>query len=470
MASTRVSGVRLESVLQQACEPLFWLNPDHKLIWVNRAWEELTGHSAESVLGLVCHAHGPTHAGDLAGLGGSFYPPAEARAGRPAGVPTLIIHAGGERKWRRVDYLPTHDANGTRLGLLGVVGPAETPTIAAAADAERLRSELLEVRNRLHGRYGFDTLIGRGPAHRRLLEQVGAAAATTVPVLIVGESGTGKRLLGRTIHQQGARSSAPLIPFDCAALPPEVLIRELFGDQSEGLTPPRLTLPEGATILIGDVLDLPRDLQAMLASALNQGVRVLATTTGDPETALKAERLRSDLYYALTALVIRVNPLRERLEELPLLAQHLLERINQREQRQRSGFSPDALAALLAYDWPGNLRELARVIEAAHLAASGDWIEADDLPADIRGHLGAAYLPPPLPTPITPLDELLMQVERRLIEHAMQRAGQNKSRAAELLGISRPRLYRRIKELNLSDEPEPCDEPSARERPRIGGP
>src|SRR5215468_8171212 len=102
MASTRVPGVRLESVLQQARQPLFCLNPDLKLIWVNRAWEELTGHPSESVLGLACHAHGPTRAGDLAGLGGSFYPPAEARAGRPAAVPTLIIHKEGERKWRRI--------------------------------------------------------------------------------------------------------------------------------------------------------------------------------------------------------------------------------------------------------------------------------------------------------------------------------------------------------------------------------
>jgi transcriptional regulator with PAS, ATPase and Fis domain len=460
MASTRVSGVRLENVLQQACEPLFWLNPDQKLIWVNRAWEELTGHPAESVLGLVCNAHGPTQAGDLAGLGGSFYPPAEARAGRPAGGPTLIIHSGGERKWRRVDYLPAHDAAGARLGMLGVVGSIESPAIAPDSDAQRLRSELLEVRNRLHGRYGFDTLIGRGPAHQRLLDQVGAAAATTVPVLIVGESGTGKRLVGRTIHQRGARPSAPLLPFDCAALPAEVLSRELFGYPRDEDSPPRLTLPEGGTLLIGDILDLARDLQAVLASTLNQGVRVLATTTGDPESALKAERLRSDLYYALTALVIRVAPLRERLDEFPLLAQHLLERLNVRGQRQRSGFSPDALAALVAYDWPGNLRELARVIEAAHACAADDWIEVDDLPADIRGHLGAAYPAPPPPPPITPLDELLTQVERRLIEHAMQRAGQNKSRAAELLGISRPRLYRRIKELNLPDEADPCDEPA----------
>jgi transcriptional regulator with AAA-type ATPase domain len=461
MASTRVSGVRLESLLTQTREPLFWLSPDHKLTWVNRAWEELTGHAAEFVIGVVCQAHGPTRAGDIAGLGGSFYPPAESRAGRPAGGPTLIIHSSGERKWRRVDYWPMHSAEGTLLGMLGIVGPADAPTGVADSDGERLRSELLEVRNRLHGRYGFDHLVGRGPAHRRLLDQVAAAAATAVPVLIVGESGTGKRLLARTIHQQGPRSSSPLVPFDCAALPAEVLKRELFGERPDQAGTPRLIVPEGATLLIGDVLDLPRDLQGMLAGTLDQGVRLLATTTGDYELALRAEQLRPDLYYALTSLVIRVAPLRERTGELPLLAQHLLERLNLRGPRQRSGFSPDALAALTGYDWPGNLRELARVIDAAHQTGAGDLIETDDLPVEIRGHMAAAYLPPPLPPPITPLDELLTQVERRLIEHALQRAGQNKSRAAELLGISRPRLYRRIKELNLPDEPETAEEPSA---------
>jgi DNA-binding NtrC family response regulator len=469
MASTRVSGVRLESLLQQTREPLFWLSPENKLTWVNRAWEELTGHPADSVLGLVCHAHGPTRAGDVAGLSGSFYPPAEARAGRPAGVPTLIIHSSGERKWRRVDYWPMHDAEGAPLGMLGVVGPADAPTIVADSDAERLRTELLEVRNRLHGRYGFDNLVGRGPAHRRLLDQVAAAAATMVPVLIVGESGTGKRLLARTIHQQGPRANSPLLPFDCAALPAEVLKRELFGDRADDDgTPPRLTLPEDATLLIGDILELPRDLQGMLAVGLDQRVRLLATTSGDHELALRAERLRPDLYYALTSLVIRVASLRERLGELPLLAQHLLERLNLRGPRQRSGFSPVALAALQGYDWPGNLRELARVIDAAHQTGSGDLVEAEDLPAEIRGHMGAAYLPPPLPPPITPLDELLTQVERRLIEHALERAGRNKSRAAELLGISRPRLYRRIKELNLPDEPEPCEESTPAPSPAAG--
>jgi DNA-binding NtrC family response regulator len=339
------------------------------------------------------------------------------------------------------------------LGLLGLVRPADLPPLAPDSEASRLRGELLEVRARLLDRFGFDSLVGRGPAHRRLLDQIGAAAATSMPVLIVGEPGTGKRLVARLIHQQGPNPQTPLVAVDCAALPADVLERELFG---AGERPARLALRDGSTLLIGDILDLPRDLQSRLAAVLDADarVRVLATTAGDPEAALKTDGLRPDLYYALTPLVIHLSPLRQRLDDLPLLAQHWLERANQRGERQRSGFSSEALSLLSHYDWPGNLRELARVIDEAHAQAAGDRIEVDDLPGAIRGHLGAAYSPSPLPPTATPLDELLTQVERRLIEQALHRARQNKSRAAEILGISRPRLYRRIKELNLPDEPE----------------
>ncbi len=460
MASSRVLGSRLEGLWKQAREPVFLMSTDCKLIAVNRAWEALTGYPAEQVTGMVCRAHGPTREGDLAGLAGSFFPPAEALAGQPAGGPTLIIHASGERRWRRVEFWPFHDDRGALLVLFGMVRDSEPPPLTPDSEAHYLRYELLEVRNQLHGRYGFDNLIGHGLAHQRLLVQVRAAAETLIPVLIVGEPGTGKRLVARTIHQRGVKHQSSLLPFDCAALPPEVLERELFGEGGVG-TRPRMNLPEGSTLLIGDILDLPRDLQGRLAALADHRVRLLATTTGDPETALQEERLRSDLYYALTTLVIRLNPLRQRLDELPVLAQHLLERANQRGGRQRSGFSPEALTVFLGYDWPGNLRELARVIDSAHGRGEGDLIAAEDLPAGIRGSLGAAYTPPPLSPPLTPLDDLLTQVERRLIEHALVRARQNKSKAADLLHISRPRLYRRIKELGIPDESEPVEESQA---------
>ena len=351
----------------------------------------------------------------------------------------------------------------------------------------------MELRDRLYRAYGIESLIGTGPAHERLLGQVRLAAASRVPVLVVGEPGTGKRLVARTIHHMGVDSQHPLVPIDCEALPPEVLERELFGvgrqaaERSDRRPDPapaspvvlsRLSPGEGSTLLIGDILALPRDLQAGLAGSLDGRVRLIATTAGDPEAALKDESLRPELYHAITVLVIRLDPLRRRRHDLPLLAQHLLERANQRVGSLCGGFTPRAAAAIEAYDWPGNVRELARVIDAAHghlqdrvrrqssnepkhRPAGPDGtapIDIDDLPSSIRGNLGAAFVPPPLAA-AKPLDELLTEIERRLIETALTRARQNKSRAAELLGISRPRLYRRIKELNLPDENdiEPAD-------------
>jgi DNA-binding NtrC family response regulator len=205
---------------------------------------------------------------------------------------------------------------------------------------------------------------------------------------------------------------------------------------------------------------LSRDLQLRLLESLATPVRLLATTTSDPDTALKEELLRPELYFALTTLVVRLCPLRERRDELPALAQHLLERANERGGTERTGFTPQAIRAMVGYDWPGNIRELGRVIDHAHARAQGDgpFIDLDDLPASIRGDLGGAFHPPAAPDSIKPLDELMTEIERRLIETALRQARGNKSRAADVLGISRPRLYRRMKELNLADSTDPADE------------
>ena len=447
-------------ILRHAREAVFLLDARRRLVYVNRAWEELTGIPAAEAVGKPCQPHGPTHPGDLAGLLGSFCPPPEATAGRPCGAPTLIVHPGGERLWRRLEFWPFHNARGKVYCLLGLVRPADAPPHAPEAESQRLRVELMEVRGRLLDRHGTDALIGRGPAHRRLLDQVALAAGSRLPALIVGEPGVGKRLVARTIHRRSAGASAPLVPLDCTALAPADLELALFGPAPDGdRADPRLDLPAGSSLVLDHVLDLPRDLQSRLASALGGEVRLLATTAGDVDRARQEDRLRPDLYFALTGLVLRIPPLRERADELPLLAQHLLERANLRGARRRHGFTPEALAALTAYDWPGNLRELARVVDEAHEVGDGDLIDRGDLPAAIRGNLASAYTPPPMPPPVTPLDDLLTQLERRLIEQALLRSRQNKSRAADLLAISRPRLYRRIKELGIPDVPEAPDDP-----------
>jgi DNA-binding NtrC family response regulator len=465
MSSPRVAPFEPAQLWQHAREPTFWLDHALRLIWVNRAWEELTGVTSEAVAGLTCQAHGPTAAGDLTDLAASFRPPPEALAGQPAATSTLILHTQGERVWRRVEFWPFVDDQNALLGFLGQVRSEDSPPIAPDTTANQLHVELLEVRRQLQKLCGFDSLIGFGPWHRRLLEQVRLAATSTTPILIVGETGTGRRQVARAIHYHGPCSARPIIPFDCEALPAEVLERELFhGEQPDArysqstlrtgsMARSRLALGEGSTLLVCEVLMLPRDLQARLVAALDAPIRLLATTACDPEHALANEKLHPELYFALTTLVVHLRPLRERREELPLLAQHLLERANQRGGEQRAGFSPQAISALLAYDWPGNLRELARVIDHAHAHAScnGSCVNLEDLPPSIRGNLGAAYPPPTAPSLIKPLDELLTEVERRLIETALRQTHSNKSRAADILGISRPRLYRRIKELNLPD-------------------
>jgi PAS domain S-box-containing protein len=460
MPPPRVTGQRLDALVQQAREPVFLLSPDRRILMVNKAWEVLTGHPSEEVTGLECRPHGPTRPGDLDDLGGSFCPPPEAMAGQPAGSKTLILHADGERRWRRLEFWPFHDAQGALSGLIGLVRPCELDPQAPDSEAQRLRVELMDLRERLLERHGFDALIGRGAEHRRLLDQVAAASSTSVAVLIVGEPGTGKKLVARTIHQRGPRRLAPLLAYDCKALPPEILERQLFGTSIEPAGS-RLTASDGTTVLVGDILEMPRDLQARLVAGLDGRVRLIATTAGDPDAAFKAERLRPDLYYALTALVLRLRPLRDRLDELPLLAQHLLERANLKGDRRREGLSRAALDALLAYDWPGNLLELARVIDEAHPRGLDGLIQVEDIPAAIRGQRGGAYQPPHQPTGPIPLKEMLTQVERRLIEKALERAGDNKSRAAKLLGVNRPFLYRRMKELGIADEPEPPEEDPA---------
>ncbi len=471
MRSGRAVAFEPDQIWQMAREPVFWLDPTLKLVWANRAWENLTGCRIESVIGVVCQAHCPSRVDDLTDVAAGFRPPPESLMGEPAGTRSLILHVGGEKRWCRLEFWPFQDERGVLIGILGVVRTADSSPSVPDSQANRLHVELIEIKQNLQSRFGFDSLVGFGPAHVRLLAQVRLAGAATIPVLIIGESGTGKRHVARMIHQNGTGRHHPLVHFDCEALPAEILERELFGAgqtldiahpigdvMADAPARPRLSLREGSTLLIREISMLHRDLQERLTASLDLPVRLIATTTTDPKLSVKNEQLRLDLYFALTALVVRLEPLRERRDELPLLAQNLLARANERGAKQRAGFSSDALSALMSYDWPGNLRELARVVDHAHAAGEDPLVSIDDLPASIRGNLGGAFCPPPRQSPVKPLDELLMEVERRLIETAFRQARGNKSKAAELLGISRPRLYRRIKELNVPDEGSEDDE------------
>jgi DNA-binding NtrC family response regulator len=442
-----------------------------RLVWVNRAWEALTGYPAEKVLGVTCKAHSPSQAGNVADLVASFHPPPRAMAGQSARGPTLIIDAQGEKLWRELDFWPFHNGQGDLIGFLGRVCETDSSPRETVDHDQSFHDQLLALRRRLNRCYGFDGIIGQGDVHDRLLEQIRLAGGTSAPVLIIGEPGTGKRLVARTIHELGVNRLQPIQLIDLEALPAELLERQLLSwaedsrprrDGEGDISDSRFStsIRSLATLAVGDVLLLPRDLQSQLAKLIrmNHGPRLLAMTSGDPEAALQSDRLRPDLYYALTPLVLRLQPLRERREDLLVLSQHFLERANRLGGCQKQGFAAGAQAVLRAYDWPGNLSELDRVIQYAHDRGGQTLVKAEDFPASVQGNLGAAYLPGATPISLKPLDEMLTEIERRLIENVLVKSRRNKSRAADLLGISRPRLYRRMKELNLDDEADPEEE------------
>ncbi len=337
MAPPRATAFKPDQLWQHAQEPLFWLDQGLRFAWVNRAWEELTGHPAEVILGQTCAAYAPADGTEPADVAASFVPPPEAIDGQPTGSLTTIVQASGERLWKRVEFWPVRDRSGALIGLLGQVREAAAPPSVADSRASALRVRLMELRQRLQASHGSESLVGTGPAHLRILDQVRLAANSSAAVLIVGEPGTGKKYLARVIHHLGASRGHALVAIDCEALPAGVIERQLFGthppeagEDHDGAPtaslPGRLSLAAGSTLLISDVLALPRDLQARLASVLDGPVRLIATTSGDPETAMAQERLHPALYYGLSALVLRTLPLRDRRQDVPLLAQWFLER------------------------------------------------------------------------------------------------------------------------------------------------
>ena len=293
-------------------EPLFWLDSELRIAWVNHAWETLTGYSSASVVGITCHAHAPSRGDDPADLASSFHPPPESLTGLPAGTTTLVIHPSGERIWRRLEFWPFHDEHDVRIGLLGVVRGEGLEHSVPDTTAGSLHVQLLEIRRQLHKHVGFDSLLGSGPAHRRLLEQVRLAAGSTLPVLLLGEQGTGKRFVARTIHHNTPHRSGPLIPFDPQERSPPRYSNASFlpraPRQAHAHKTRRLTqsppgqdwrFAEGSTVLLRQIFELPRDLQSQLIASLDSSVRLIGTTILDPDIALSSGQIRPDFYFAL---------------------------------------------------------------------------------------------------------------------------------------------------------------------------
>lgn len=361
--------------------------------------------------------------------------------------------------------------------------------VEAQVKVRALESEVKVLREALDDRFGIKGLIGGSDAMRKVCERIEAAGRSQATVLITGESGTGKELVARAIHHKSVRREKPFVPVNCAALPENLIESELFGHEPgafTGAAKEGLGLFRAAntgSIFLDEVADMPKDTQAKLLRVLQDhrvrpvgstkeipvDVRVIAATNWNVDKARAEGQLRDDLFFRLSVIRVHLPPLRERMEDVPLLAQHFLTKHGKSSERRIRKIAQEALNAMLAYGWPGNVRELESAIESAYALGNEETLQLQDLPAHIHSGADDAENSPALKNAetneiqlgspmnnagVTPSANLsLNAVERDALVRAMQLSQGNKSKAAQMLGVSRKRLYRMLYEYGLAKSP-----------------
>ena len=338
-----------------------------------------------------------------------------------------------------------------------------------ALERRALHREVRYLRDELARHEGFDQLVGRSPAMRRVYEIVRQVADTTATILITGESGTGKELIARAIHRQGVRRDRPFVAVNCAALPAELLESELFGHERGAFTGAharklgKFEVAHTGTLFLDEVGTLRLDLQPKLLRALQEreiervggsrairvDVRIIAASNADLRQAVAMGRFREDLFYRLHVVPIVVPPLRERREDVAPLARHFLAKYAQQFGKVVSDISPGALEALERYSWPGNVRELENIVARSVALTAEPVVQLDQIPLDV------ALVPAePAGEDQLNLREARQEVERMLIQRALDRASGNQTVAARLLGMHRNTLLVKLAQLGLR-APEP---------------
>jgi two-component system response regulator AtoC len=322
------------------------------------------------------------------------------------------------------------------------------------AEHEELVDENLSLRQRLEDRYRFENIIAKSSKMQRVIEVIKVVAKSNATVLITGDSGTGKELVARAIHSQSHRRSKPFVAVSCAALPESLLESELFGHEKGSFTGAyaqkkgKFEFANGGTLFLDEVGEMSANIQVHLLRVLEEkeftrvggnepikvDVRVISATNKDLRRAIEKREFREDLYYRLNVVTIELPPLRERKEDVPLLAEHFLHKFAQENQKKITAFSPEAAAFLLDYDWPGNVRELENAIERAVILAKDSLVTISDLPHEnlslTRSELTGKNL---------------KEVEKKHILDILRETGGNYSEAARILGVTRMTLYNKAR-------------------------
>jgi DNA-binding NtrC family response regulator len=354
-----------------------------------------------------------------------------------------------------------------------VTKPLDVEALALALDRalqhRSLRDEVKRLRRAVDESRRFGALLGTSPAMRRvydLLDRIGDSNAT---VLVTGETGTGKELVARALHERGRRRTGAFVAVNCAALPEPLLESELFGHVRGAFTDAHAARKglflqaTGGTLFLDEIAELPLALQAKLLRALQTrkvrpvggndevafDVRLIVATNRDLESAVEEERFREDLFFRVNVIQVEMPALRVRGGDILLLAQHFVERYAAQAEKRVVGLAPDCAERLLAYVWPGNVRELENCIERAIALTRGETIGVEDLPEKIRGFRRSHVLvSSDDPSELPPLEE----VERRYVLRVMEAVGGNKTLAARVLGMGRKTLYRKLEQYGSGEE------------------
>jgi DNA-binding NtrC family response regulator len=335
-------------------------------------------------------------------------------------------------------------------------------TIDKALEERRLRHEVTALRQELHTRYHFENLIGKSRAMQEVFKLIEQVAASRSTVMVYGKSGTGKELVAKAVHYNSQRTTKPFVAVNCAAIPAELLESELFGHEKGAFTGAIATkvgkfeLATGGTLFLDEVGSMRLDLQAKILRALQEreiervggtrtikiDVRVLAATNRDLKRAVEEGAFREDLYYRLNVVPITLPDLKDRQEDIPLLANHFMRKFAPESNPHIREISKEAMAILLSYPWPGNVRELENVIERAVTLGRGDAIMPEDLPPHLAGGAG------PVERALAH-EASLEDLERDYIQSVLRRTKWHQIRAATILGIDRRTLYRKIRRYGI---------------------
>jgi two-component system response regulator HydG len=340
--------------------------------------------------------------------------------------------------------------------------------VSRALETQQLLAENQRLREALQERGPTGRLVGRSPALLKVIHLVNQVAPLKSTVLLSGESGVGKELVAEAIHYQSPRRPQPLVKVNCGALPEGLIESELFGHEKGAFTGAiqqrkgRFELADSGTIFLDEISEMPGPTQVKLLRVLQEGefervggsqtlkvdVRVLAATNQDLEAAVKTGRFRQDLFYRLNVIHLPIPPLRERVEDIPLLALNFLDKFCLENHRPAMGFSPEAMGALKSYTWPGNVRELQNVVERAVALITGNVVELADLPDEIRRYSPADD------QIVIPVGASMEEIEHLAIIQTLKKTGGDKELTARLLGIGLATLYRRLKEMEVKEPPQ----------------